>query len=136
MTKKAVDPQNEPESVSEYSVNSADDDLKGAKDSGVKVHDMVPTEPSEVEAEEETADSEDDDDAIYVDEIEELVESLIERDADNQYGVQDIAAKFLTLKERWEDAEDDEAGTVGEQLVELYESAVAIEAELDKRDGE
>lgn len=136
VTKKAVDPQNEPESVSEYSVNSADDDLKGAKDNGVKVHDMVPTEPSEVEAEEETADSEDDDDAIYVDEIEELVESLIERDADNQYGVQDIAAKFLTLKERWEDAEDDEAGTVGEQLVELYESAVAIEAELDKRDGE
>lgn len=136
VTKKAVDPQNEPESVSEYSVNSADDDLKGAKDNGVKVHDTVPTEPSEVEAEEETADSEDDDDAIYVDEIEELVESLIERDADNQYGVQDIAAKFLTLKERWEDAEDDEAGTVGEQLVELYESAVAIEAELDKRDGE
>lgn len=136
VTKKAVDPQNEPESVSEYSVNSADDDLKGAKDNGVKVHDMVPTESSEVEAEEETADSEDDDDAIYVDEIEELVESLIERDADNQYGVQDIAAKFLTLKERWEDAEDDEAGTVGEQLVELYESAVAIEAELDKRDGE
>lgn len=136
VTKKAVDPQNEPESVSEYSVNSADDDLKGAKDNGVKVHDMVPTEPSEVEAEEETADSEDDDDAIYVDEIEKLVESLIERDADNQYGVQDIAAKFLTLKERWEDAEDDEAGTVGEQLVELYESAVAIEAELDKRDGE
>lgn len=86
----------------------------------------------EVEAEEPDVD----DESISFDEVEKLVESLIEKDTENQYGVQDLAAALMTLKEQLDNAEEDERDTAEKQLVDLYEAALAIEAELNKQDGE
>jgi hypothetical protein len=92
----------------------------------------------DVEEEEvvETKEPESDDKSISFDEIEELVESLIEKDTDNQYGVQDLAATLMTLKEQLENPEGDERNDTEKQLTDLYDAALAIEAELNKQDGE
>ena len=115
-------------------------DLKEAADS-IKAQ-LAVSEDSEVvedvEEEEvvETKEPESDDKSISFDEIEELVESLIEKDTDNQYGVQDLAATLMTLKEQLENPEGDERNDTEKQLTDLYDAALAIEAELNKQDGE
>ena len=114
-------------------------DLKEAADN-IKVQLAVPEEPQTaedvVEDEVEAEESEDDDESISFDEVEELVESLIEKDTENQYGVQDLAATLMTLKEQLDNAEADERDDAEKQLADLYEAALAIEAELNKQDGE
>ena len=89
-----------------------------------------------VEEEVEAEEPEGDDESISFDEVEELVESLIEKDTENQYGVQDLAATLMTLKEQLDNAEGDERDDAEKQLADLYEAALAIEAELNKQDGE
>lgn len=64
------------------------------------------------------------------------MESLIEKDTENQYGVQDLAATLMTLKEQLENPEGDEKNDTEKQLTDLYDAALAIEAELNKQDGE
>ena len=114
-------------------------DLKEAADS-IKAQLAVPEEPQgtedAVEEEVEAEEPEDDDESISFNEVEELVESLIEKDTENQYGVQDLAATLMTLKEQLDNAEGDERDDAEKQLADLYEAALAIEAELNKQDGE
>ena len=42
----------------------------------------------------------------------------------------------MTLKEQLDNAEGDERDDAEKQLADLYEAALAIEAELNKQDGE
>ena len=114
-------------------------DLKEAADS-IKTQLAAHEEPQEaedvVEEEVEAEEPEGDDESISFDEVEELVESLIEKDTENQYGVQDLAATLMTIKEQLDNAEGDERDDAEKQLADLYEAALAIEAELNKQDGE
>ena len=114
-------------------------DLKEAADS-IKAQLTVSEEPQEavvdVEEEVKAEEPEADDESVSFDEVEELIESLIEKDTENQYGVQDLAATLMTIKEQLDNAEGDERDDAEKQLADLYEAALAIEAELNKQDGE
>ena len=114
-------------------------DLKEASDS-IKAQLAAPEEPQEaenvVEDEDVVEGPKVDEEPISFNEVEELVESLIEKDTENQFGVQDIAANLMNLKGRLDNAVGDEKGAAEKQLAELYEAAIAIEAELNKQDGE
>ncbi len=108
-------------------------DLKEAADS-IKAQFAAPEETQG--AEEVVEEPEDDEESVSFDEVEELVESLIEKDTENQYGVQDIAANLMSLKEKLDNTEGDDRAAAEKQLAELYEAAKAIETEVNNQDGE
>lgn len=112
--------------TSEVEMNAAFAQLHDLKDAAVKIQAQlaIPEDPQEGE------------DSISHDEVEELIELLLEKDTENKYGVQDLAANLMTLKEQLDHAEGEVRNTVEKQLAELYEAAKAIESELNKQDGE
>lgn len=77
-----------------------------------------------------------DDKSISFNEVQKLIESLIEKDTDILYGVQNLADTLMNLKEQLDNADKDGRDAAEKQLADLYETAMAIEAELNKKDGE
>lgn len=108
-------------------------DLNEAADS-IKAQLVVPEETNVEEV--EAAEPEVDDESIAFDEVEDLIESLIEKDTKNQYGVQDLATTLLPLKEQLDNTDEDKRNVAEKQLADLYEAALAIETKLNKQDGE
>jgi uncharacterized protein YggL (DUF469 family) len=95
-----------------------------------EVQEAVPeVAPAEVQ---ESLPEEDEKETVSVEEVEDLIESLIEADVTNQYGVQDIAAEVLSLKEKLESADDNQRHEAEKYLAELYETAKAIKARLQE----
>lgn len=82
----------------------------------------------------EDAEDMDDEDTITVEEVEELVESLIEKDVDNRHGVQELAARLMSIKEQLSSQDEEIRCDAMNKLVDLYDVAIGIETELDLED--
>lgn len=65
-----------------------------------------------------------------IEEVESFVESLIEKDVNNQFGVQDLAAKVIEIKTQLSDVNDEDMSRVYAQLAALYQEALSIDAQL------
>lgn len=89
-------------------------------------------EPDENEEAGEDGDAEDEGEEIDIDEVESLIESLIEEDVEDNYGVQDLATALVSIKEGLDNTDDeDEISELEKLLSKLYESAMAVKEQLD-----
>lgn len=77
----------------------------------------------------EEEDTEDED--IDIDEVESLIESLLEKDEEGQFGVQDMAEQLVSIKESMDNTDDeDELAELESQLKDLYSAALSVDEEL------
>lgn len=72
-----------------------------------------------------------DGDAVSVDAIEGLIESLLEHDLNGEYGVQDLAEELMSIKGQeisWQNEEEVENRK--NQLSDIYQAAIAIQEQI------
>lgn len=87
-------------------------------------------EETDEEADEETDDEYEEED-LDLDEISELISSLIPKDTENKYNLKAMADQFVILRQSFENAKDeDEEMEIGDKLIEMYNTLVDIEEEL------
>ena len=93
-------------------------DLKSAAQS---IYDQISSSSEE--------DAEDED--IDIDEVESLIESLLKKDEEGQFGVQDMAEQLAFIKKKVDNTDDeDELAELESQLKDLYSAALSVDEEL------
>jgi hypothetical protein len=74
----------------------------------------------------------DDEENVTFEEVEALIESLLEEDVENQYGVQDLASYMMSLKKQRAQASGEEIERIQTQLEGIYEAARTIQDKLNE----
>lgn len=88
-------------------------------------------EETDEEADEEIDDDEYEEEDLDLDEMSELISSLIPKDTENKYNLKAMADQFVILRQSFENAKDeDEEMEIGDKLIEMYNTLVDIEEEL------
>lgn len=114
------DDETAPEDVNEDSLEEDDDQNENEEDDDQDALD------EDNEEEEGTEDGED----LTVEDIESLIESLLEKDHEDKYGVQALASQFFKAKEAYEQASDqDEIDKIENDLIDIYNKAIEIDQE-------
>ncbi len=93
---------------------------------------------AEVDSDEDVDDEgEYEDESFDIDDVEQLINDLIEAVPDDKYGLFDLSAELMNVKEGLENAEDkEEAAKFEQQLSDIYNAALNIQKQLTNEGGD